>query len=916
MEDQEVSPFIGRTRELARMTAASEGARSQGIRIVFVSGPAGAGKSALTEQFLSSLSGASKVVLHGMPGEKSFPFAAVHRLLASFDSMERRGNLSSLDELREMSVMEIGGKLIKSLDSGVKSTSAPTVLVIEDAELLDTDSLHVLGFTFLRLWADPILVVVNTENASSTRQGMGLTPRSDRFTEISLGGFTRAESEEFIKTHGADVPSKSRMANLMDWTGGNPLYLRAVLGARSGSHVPEDPSLIEIPRTLADAVGQWTLAFPPTGRRALQYLAVLDSPATIPFLRALIDSDRLTEEVEPLIDSGAAEWDNVAGVPRLKLVHRGQRDALYSAIPPSERRRMHRRIAEFLEPPAKWRHSIAAADAYDADLADTLRTASAAELKGGNLPLAAELSLGVAEMDPDSQGRPAALLNAVRLLVISGQYNRALYYRGDVVDTPASPFKDEVLGLLFFAEGMDATACHHFQLAVDGYAADGSQADAAYAAASLAGVQASLGLGEACYSSASFALAHHPRSLVSGTAKAAAAHARALMDGAPAGLEELAGLPENPVEVENIDIEALTHRGFLRGLSGRLSEAVSDLSVVTRRRPVGATRGNVAVAHVQKTWCLILLGEWNDARREVSLAFDVARTCGRPVEFSSLHCLSAFLHAAQGHWDAASADLAESQHSTRVFDFSGPEFHRIMTTAFIEYTRGNQQRVAQLIKKADGEPTNATRSGLYAVWYLPFLGSACAAIGDIGSAEEALSRLSNSGSTGALHPVAAHWVHGEILAAQGDVEGAVQQFRSGLAHPPDGGDPAFHRALIGLALGRVLMRSGRTDEGGDRLRDTARIFTALEALPYVQMCLDLLKDPELSAAAGRAVRFWDHLTNREQDVARLVGHGWTNREIADELYVSAKTVEYHLGNIYAKSGIANRRALRDLVQSL
>ncbi|MEU6084057.1 AAA family ATPase [Streptomyces sp. NPDC047108] len=915
MEDQRASPFIGRTRELARMFTALEEARDRGIRIVFVSGPAGAGKSALTERFLSSLSDSSEVSLHGMPGEKKFPFAAAHRLLASLDSTGGRTHLSSLDELRDMSVMEIGGKLIKALDDA-RTTDAPLVLVIEDAELLDTDSLHVLGFTFLRLWADPILVVVNTENASSTRKGMGLTPHNERFTEISLGGFTTPEAEEFIKTHGADIPSASRMANLMDWTGGNPLYIRAVLGARSGSHVPEDPSLIEIPRTLADAVDRWTSAFPPTGRRALQYLAVLNSSANIPFLRQLIDSDRLTEEVEPLIDSGAAEWDRTAGVPRLRLVHKGQRDALYSAIPPSERRHMHRRIAEFLEPPAKWRHSIAAADAYDGELAETLRGASAAELKGGNLPLAAELSLGVAEMDPDSQGRPAALLNAVRLLVISGQYHRALYYRDDVLDTPASPFKDEVLGLLFFAEGMDATARHHLQLAVDGYDAAGAQSDAAYAAASLAGVQASLGLGEASLASATFALAHHPRSLVSGTAKAAAAHGRALMDGSSAGLEELAGLPENPVEVENIEIEALTHRGFLRGLSGRLSEAVSDLSVVTRRRPVGAARGNVAVAHVHKTWCLFLLGEWNEARREVSLAFDVARTTGRPVEFSSLHCLSALLHAAQGHWDAAGVDLAESQHSTRVFDFSGPEFHRTMTSAFIEHARGNQQRVAQLTKKADGELANATRSGLYAVWYLPFLGSACASIGDRDSAEEALARLSGSGSSGALRNVAVHWVRGEILAADGDAEAAVQEFRSGLTHPPDGDDPVFHRALTGLALGRVLMQSGRSDEGRDRLRATARVFSDLEAVPYVQMCLDLLEDPELSAAADRAARFWNFLTAREQDVARLVGQGWTNREIAEELYVSAKTVEYHLSNIYTKSGIANRRELRDLVQSL
>ncbi|MFC8094592.1 response regulator transcription factor [Streptomyces sp. NPDC057301] len=61
------------------------------------------------------------------------------------------------------------------------------------------------------------------------------------------------------------------------------------------------------------------------------------------------------------------------------------------------------------------------------------------------------------------------------------------------------------------------------------------------------------------------------------------------------------------------------------------------------------------------------------------------------------------------------------------------------------------------------------------------------------------------------------------------------------------------------------------------------------------------------AALGRAA-------DRAKDTAKLVAPGWTNREIAEELYVS--TVEHHLGNMYAKSGLRNRRQLRNLVQKL
>lgn len=69
-------------------------------------------------------------------------------------------------------------------------------------------------------------------------------------------------------------------------------------------------------------------------------------------------------------------------------------------------------------------------------------------------------------------------------------------------------------------------------------------------------------------------------------------------------------------------------------------------------------------------------------------------------------------------------------------------------------------------------------------------------------------------------------------------------------------------------------------------------------------------------AISGAQRLWVSLTDREQDVAKLVGQGWTNKEIARELYVTTKTVEYHLRHIYGKAGMENRRQVRDMVQML
>ncbi|MFD5989681.1 helix-turn-helix transcriptional regulator [Streptomyces cyaneofuscatus] len=59
----------------------------------------------------------------------------------------------------------------------------------------------------------------------------------------------------------------------------------------------------------------------------------------------------------------------------------------------------------------------------------------------------------------------------------------------------------------------------------------------------------------------------------------------------------------------------------------------------------------------------------------------------------------------------------------------------------------------------------------------------------------------------------------------------------------------------------------------------------------------------------------DELSDRERDIAGLVARGWTNREIAAELYISVKTVEYHLANIYARNGLEERRELRNVMQA-
>ena len=120
-------------------------------------------------------------------------------------------------------------------------------------------------------------------------------------------------------------------------------------------------------------------------------------------------------------------------------------------------------------------------------------------------------------------------------------------------------------------------------------------------------------------------------------------------------------------------------------------------------------------------------------------------------------------------------------------------------------------------------------------------------------------------------------------------------------------DP-FDQGRLQLERARVLFRTGGRDAALEQLQAARETAQTLNARPLLAACDETL------AATGRdgapdPPSPLNGLTRREQVVARMVGQGLTNREIAAELYVSSKTIEYHVGNIFAKLGIASRREL-------
>jgi DNA-binding CsgD family transcriptional regulator len=150
-------------------------------------------------------------------------------------------------------------------------------------------------------------------------------------------------------------------------------------------------------------------------------------------------------------------------------------------------------------------------------------------------------------------------------------------------------------------------------------------------------------------------------------------------------------------------------------------------------------------------------------------------------------------------------------------------------------------------------------------------------------------------------------LRGALADARGRVAEAEAAFADGRA-AADSVMAPLTVALLDLEHGKWLRRRGRRRAAISALRRAREPLVALGAHPFLQRC-----EAELTACG---VRLLNHpgddaygLTAREEVVARLVAAGKTNREVAGELYVSSKAIEYHLGNVFAKLGVRSRHEL-------
>ncbi|AHI23381.1 helix-turn-helix domain-containing protein [Corynebacterium vitaeruminis] len=144
-----------------------------------------------------------------------------------------------------------------------------------------------------------------------------------------------------------------------------------------------------------------------------------------------------------------------------------------------------------------------------------------------------------------------------------------------------------------------------------------------------------------------------------------------------------------------------------------------------------------------------------------------------------------------------------------------------------------------------------------------------------------------------------------ILIHRGEVTRGMRYFEEAVEQISPLGLPAYESRIL-YEYGRVLRRLGRRREAEGVFARAEEVFAAMGAAEFVERCRRERRVGGLTPHAPK-----DPLTAQEREIATRVAQGAINREVASDLFLSTKTVEYHLTNIYKKLGVRNRKELRE-----
>ena len=311
--------------------------------------------------------------------------------------------------------------------------------------------------------------------------------------------------------------------------------------------------------------------------------------------------------------------------------------------------------------------------------------------------------------------------------------------------------------------------------------------------------------------------------------------------------------------------------------------------------PTSQHGGSARIALWARAWLAraqFRTGRWDEALQTVAAGRELAASTGIVLTVPLLEWTATQVHALRG--DAEAADEAVRRAEAAPAEYAVMRIPTLLARAAVAESRADHDGVLRALEPLSTAPL---RAAVREPGYWPWVELQATALVSLGRTDEADALL----ATARLARARGRW-----LVATGDLPAARAMFESALAELGELPLRVEHAHLL-FAYGQVLRRAGKRADAEPLLRTAREQYAAFGADILVERC-----DRELQAAGARSsrgARGPAELTAQEQAVVALVAAGMSNREAADELFLSTKTVQYHLTRIYAKLGVRSRTEL-------
>ncbi|MFI8221421.1 ATP-binding protein [Streptomyces sp. NPDC085932] len=914
------SDFVGRDAQLRSMTQLAETVRAGQSSLILVEGPSGIGKTALVRRWLEepALSAATILRARCDPAESDLSFGVIAQLIADVPADQRSESLrTTCDIAPGTAPFRVGAQLLELLDA--LQSLGLVVVFVDDIQWADTASLQVLGFVIRRLEADRVLPVMTAR--TSAMQGLPepvrrLIDGHDRGLHVALEGLKEQEVAQLAKRNlGHDIP-RTDVGKLRRHTGGNPLYLRAVLAELADQESAQIKGSVPVPPTLASRVRQQLSQLPERSRILVQASAILGGRFPLSTVARTAEVVNAHEALEPALTEGLLNWwPNEHGIP-VSVSHQLLSDAVLAATPPERLRRLHTTAAACLPRSAAWSHRVAAATDPDDRLAAQLEMAAGEHLTSGEVGRASTLLLWAAEVSSAREESERYFLTALAQLLWDDQVSRADELMRQARACAQSSLRSLVLGAHATSRGTFAEAEDHLNLALEAAQNNFDESWITTMAATwLSFVHLFQGHGRRTIAAANRALEMEPvNQRLTSRAMVNLAFAHGLLNGPHAAVEELNRLAPLP-DAEHMSAPQayfLLNRGGLRSFAGQLSAGALDTKVALRLAASSGRRVTDEFGYSTLAADLYLLGSWDEATANAERAVASATTEERVWAYPIVYSQASWVYAGRGQYeraerllDTAEAWAEEAAQAYRLYPAIG--------RAVVAQARADYAAMVSALQPLLQLPAEGGRL-LFQPWWLPLYVEGLLGTNALERAEEGLHELRRlTDLTPHLGTVTAR-LSAWFAEQKGDDSRSMELFEQGVSLPASADDVPLYRAMLDQAYGVKLIACQQVRDGVRWLRQAHERLSDLQAIPFLERCEAALDAIETGAPKRRRRYNLYNLSDRELDIAQSVSRGLTNREIASELFISTKTVEYHLGNIYTRLGLTSRRELRDLIQ--